>query len=76
MKITQVGSLPPLPPIFDEIKIGDVFERADVNTPKTVYLKINNAEAFDMKFPRIKVMDGEERVNVLCAELTVGPQDG
>jgi hypothetical protein len=73
MKISRVQRLrPPQPPMFDEIAIGDVFTRADVAEPKTVYMKINMSEAFDMQYPRTRVFDCETRVEVRCAELIVG----
>lgn len=81
MKITHTDECPCDDVLtFDDLEEGDVYEKYDVETPKTVYLVISSVHgpsrsrirgfAADLKFPRTVWVELDMRVRKLCAELT------
>jgi len=75
MKITHVTEDQTFEQNFRELECGDVFERADVETPKTIYIKTAVHNGHDLKFNRSRFFSPHNKVIVLCAELTVGPPE-
>lgn len=75
MKITRVTKDEDFTQDFRALDCGEVFERADVAQPRTIYMKTTCYTAYDLQFKRLRDFTPYDKVIVRCAELTVGPPE-